>query len=185
MRKTKLVFLAIIFFGAIFISACDENTTEPDVEHDEQLEEESEVDPVPENNNDSSDSEENTDEASDSEETDEEPNNLENEPEILLENEAFRVFEPAPDSEVGNEFVVRGQARTFEGNVQYEFEDGHNILAEGFTTASAGAPEWGDFEITIRFEGVANESGTVILFEQSAKDGSRIHELMIPVYYSE
>lgn len=103
---------------------------------------------------------------------------------IVYENEAFRIYEPAPNSEVDNEFSVRGQARIFEASVNYEFEDGHFILDEGVVMASEGAPEWGEFEITIRFDELSNDHGTVILYEASAKDGSRLHELMIPVKHN-
>lgn len=67
----------------------------------------------------------------------------------------------------------------------YEFEDGHFILDEGFTTATEGAPEWGEFEITIKLDDERNYSGRVILYEESAKDGSRMHELFIPVNIGE
>ncbi|MBN6205749.1 Gmad2 immunoglobulin-like domain-containing protein, partial [Ralstonia pickettii] len=102
-------------------------------------------------------------------------------PEIVLENEAFRIFEPAPNAVVGNEFTVRGEARVFEASFMYEFEDGHNILDEGNVTASTGAPDWGEFEITITFDEVAYDTGTVILYDESQKDGSRQNELFIPV----
>ncbi len=101
--------------------------------------------------------------------------------EIVLQNVAFRIYEPAPDTEVKDQIVVRGLARVYEGTVLYEFEDGHFILDEGFTTASEGAPGWGEFEIIIEFDDVSNDSGTVILFEESAEDGSRMNELKIPV----
>lgn len=101
--------------------------------------------------------------------------------EIVIQNEAFRIYEPAPEAVVKDRIVVKGLARVYEGTVLYEFEDGHNILAEGFTTAKQGAPEWGEFEIIIEFDEVANNSGSVILFEESAKDGSRRNELIIPV----
>jgi spore germination protein GerM len=101
--------------------------------------------------------------------------------EIVLQNVAFRIYEPAPDTNVKDRIIVRGLARVYEGTILYEFEDGHFILAEGFTTATEGAPGWGEFEIIIELDEVANYSGTVILFEESAKDGSRINELKIPV----
>ncbi|WP_069999014.1 Gmad2 immunoglobulin-like domain-containing protein [Cellulosilyticum sp. I15G10I2] len=100
---------------------------------------------------------------------------------IVLENEAFKIYEPTPNAEVQDRIVVRGLARVYEGTIRYEFEDGHYILDEGFATASAAAPEWGEFEIIIKFDEVANYSGTVILFEESAQDGSRINQLQIPV----
>ncbi|MFN7249499.1 MAG: Gmad2 immunoglobulin-like domain-containing protein [Anaerobacillus sp.] len=101
--------------------------------------------------------------------------------EIVLQNVAFRIFEPYPNSEVKDQIVVRGLARVYEGTLLYEFEDGHFILDEGFTTATEGAPGWGEFEIIIELDEFANYSGRVILFEESAKDGSRINELKIPV----
>lgn len=101
--------------------------------------------------------------------------------EIVLQNVAFRIFEPYPNSEVKDQIVVRGLARVYEGTILYEFEDGHFILDEGFTTATEGAPGWGEFEIIIELDEFANYSGRVILFEESAKDGSRINELKIPV----
>lgn len=101
--------------------------------------------------------------------------------EIVLQNTAFRIYEPAPYTEVKDRIVVRGLARVFEATILYEFEDGHNILDKGFTTATEGAPGWGEFEIIIEFDEVANNSGTIIIYEESAKDGSRINELQIPV----
>jgi hypothetical protein len=101
---------------------------------------------------------------------------------FVLENEAFKILEPAPNTEVEDSIVVRGLARVFEGTIQYELEDGHNILAKGFTTATEGAPGWGEFEIVIEIDKVpTNGVGIVVLYEESAKDGSRLHELSIPV----
>ncbi|MEC5424841.1 Gmad2 immunoglobulin-like domain-containing protein [Virgibacillus sp. C22-A2] len=101
--------------------------------------------------------------------------------EIVLQNDAFQIFQPAPNTKVKDRVVVSGLAKVYEGTILYEFEDGHFILDEGFTTATVGAPEWGEFEIIIEFDEVANYSGRVILFEESAKDGSRINELQIPI----
>ncbi|MCD8509391.1 MAG: hypothetical protein LRY73_05575 [Bacillus sp. (in: Bacteria)] len=100
---------------------------------------------------------------------------------VVAENSVFEIYEPAPHSEVENQVVVRGLARVYEGTVLYELEDGHHILANGFTTASTGAPDWGEFEVIINFDQVANNTATLILFTESAKDGSRMHELMIPL----
>ncbi|TCT16086.1 sporulation and spore germination protein [Natranaerovirga pectinivora] len=101
--------------------------------------------------------------------------------EIVLQNVAFRIFEPIPGSEVKDQIVVRGLARVFEATIQYEFEDGHFLFDKGFTTASEGAPGWGEFEIIIDLDEIDFNSGSIILYEESAKDGSRLHELVIPV----
>lgn len=101
--------------------------------------------------------------------------------EVVLQNVAFRIFEPALNEEVKDKIVVRGLARAFEGTIQYEFEDGHFLFDKGFTTASEGAPGWGEFEIVIDLDKIPSGSARVILYEESAKGGSRLHELQIPV----
>ncbi len=108
----------------------------------------------------------------------------EKEQKVVLENEVFRIFEPTPNTLVKDRIVVKGLARVYEGTVLYEFEDGHFILDEGFTTASQGGPEWGEFEIIIELDElqeVTNDSGSIIIYEESAEDGSRRNELIIPV----
>jgi len=106
-------------------------------------------------------------------------------PKIVIENEAFRIFEPAPNTEVKDKIIVKGLARVWEATVQYEFEDGHFILAEGFVTASEGAPGWGEFAIEIGLDDAVSGSARVVLYEESAKDGSRLNELIIPVIVKE
>lgn len=79
-------------------------------------------------------------------------------------------------------FELKGQAKVFEGVFQYVVEDGHNELAEGTVQTSAGAPEWGDFTHTINVKKAEpNSTLLLVLFEESAKDGSRQHELVIPL----
>lgn len=115
-------------------------------------------------------------------EEEEDPSESETEKdEVVLENEAFQIFEPTPNEEVQNQIVVRGLARVFEGAFIYEFEDGHFILDEGFTTASEGAPGWGEFEFTINLDNATAGLYRIVIYEESAKDGSILNELIIPV----
>ncbi len=96
-----------------------------------------------------------------------------------MENQAFRNI--AVSGTQGN-YVVTGEARVFEATIQYEVEDGHVIFLDGFVTASEGAPGWGTFTINISIpEADLPDNATLmlILFEESAKDGSRLHELPV------
>ena len=95
------------------------------------------------------------------------------------QNQAFRNISVRGSQ--GN-YVVTGEARIFEATLQYEVEDGHNVLLAGFETASEGAPAWGTFTININIpEADLPENGTLtlILFEASAKDGSRVNQLYV------
>jgi hypothetical protein len=81
-----------------------------------------------------------------------------------------------------HKYLVQGKAQVFEATLNWVVEDGHNELQKGFATADAGGPEWGNFNFTIDVE-KENPNSTLhlILFEASAKDGSRQYELPIPL----
>ncbi|MFV8369219.1 Gmad2 immunoglobulin-like domain-containing protein [Flavobacterium sp. LB2R40] len=82
-----------------------------------------------------------------------------------------------------NKFRVRGKGQIFEANFNWIVEDGHEELNTGFQTTDAGAPEWGNFDFTITVQKKrVNSKLTLVLFESSAKDGSRKHELPIVLF---
>jgi hypothetical protein len=90
-------------------------------------------------------------------------------------------FKDVTVKQVGaDQFVVEGKAQVFEANFGWVVEDGHNELKQGFQTADAGAPGWGNFKFEIEVDKQRpNSTLMLILFESSAKDGSRQHELPI------
>ncbi|PTL37992.1 Gmad2 immunoglobulin-like domain-containing protein [Alkalicoccus saliphilus] len=101
------------------------------------------------------------------------------------ENDSFRIQNVETD---GHTIHIEGEARVFEATVSYVVvEDGEEI-DEGFTTATAGGPEWGEFHLAVEIaeleEGETRHL-TVVLFEESADDGSRVDELEIPVTIGE
>jgi hypothetical protein len=80
----------------------------------------------------------------------------------------------------GNVFTISGEAQVYEANVSWVIEDGHNELKSGHATAASGAPSWGKFSFPVD---ATKDEGThtlnLILFEESAKDGSRQHQLPV------
>jgi hypothetical protein len=82
----------------------------------------------------------------------------------------------------GDSIRVTGKAQIFEASFGWVIEDGHNELKQGFSTADAGAPDWGNFDFTILAKkDRPNSTLHLILFETSMKDGKRVHELSIPL----
>jgi hypothetical protein len=80
----------------------------------------------------------------------------------------------------GNTFRIKGEGQIFEANFNWIVEDGHDELKKGYEMTNAGAPEWGKFDFTIDVaKNRENSTLTLILFEISAEDGSRQHELPI------
>ena len=80
-------------------------------------------------------------------------------------------------------FLIKGKGQIFEASFSWIIEDGHEELQQGHTMTDAGAPEWGNFNFTVNAPMKRpNSTLHLILFETSAKDGSRQYELPIPLY---
>lgn len=97
-------------------------------------------------------------------------------PSILVES-------PLAFEKASSPLRVTGTANTFEATFDYEMTDTDGkIVDSGFVTATSGSGTRGTFDFTTKpytvpFDGV----GELIVFERSAKDGSRIHLAEIPL----
>lgn len=67
-------------------------------------------------------------------------------------------------------FTISGQACTFEANVVWNLLQGDTVVKEGFTTATSGCPDRGDWSIS--FENLEPGQYTIQTVEYSAEDGS-------------
>jgi hypothetical protein len=80
-------------------------------------------------------------------------------------------------------FRIQGRGQIFEASFNWVLEDGHEEFKKGFQSTDAGAPDWGNFDFIVHAEKKRlNSTITLILFESSAMDGSRQHELPIILY---
>lgn len=80
-------------------------------------------------------------------------------------------------------FEIKGEARVFEATLNYILRQENEVSDEAFATASKGAPDWGNFSFTVNatiFK--PNVPLYLMLFETSAKDGSRQDELSIRLF---
>lgn len=95
---------------------------------------------------------------------------------------AIWVTMPADGSKITSPLTLCGNARVFEAAVSYRLKDySGNILAQGLTMATAGAPTRGGFEATIAFTPSPSGKGNLEVFEVSMKDGTEINKVTIPV----
>ncbi|RKD69664.1 immunoglobulin-like protein involved in spore germination [Sinobaca qinghaiensis] len=105
--------------------------------------------------------------------------------ETMYENDSFRIHSVESD---GSTILIEGEARVFEATVSYVVEEDGREIDEGFTTATTAGPDWGEFDLEIDVaqldEGETRDL-TVIIFSESADDGSRMDELEIPVTIGE
>ena len=95
------------------------------------------------------------------------------------ETPAILVESPLTFEDVASPISVTGTANTFEANFQYELEYGERVIAEDFVTATSGTGTRGTFAFDVSFD--PEGDGTLVVFESSAKDGSRINVARIPL----
>jgi immunoglobulin-like protein involved in spore germination len=93
------------------------------------------------------------------------------------------VKQPLANSHVHSPLTISGDASVFEANLSWEVTDtAGRVLAKGFTTASAGAPERGTFSITATY---AEPSSEVIAFAEvytvSPRDGNIDEIVRVPI----
>lgn len=95
---------------------------------------------------------------------------------------AILVESPAVGDSVTSPLRLRGTANTFEATFMIRLEDAQGrALAEDFATATSGSGTRGTFDVTLPFEVAEAGPGTLVVFESSAKDGSPIHVVEIPL----
>jgi hypothetical protein len=76
---------------------------------------------------------------------------------------------------------LTGSARVFEATVSFRIKDNNgNVLAQGFTTASEGAPGRGNFKGKLDFKTAGPGKGQIEVFWESMKDGSDEDKVIIP-----
>jgi hypothetical protein len=90
-------------------------------------------------------------------------------------------FKDVTVQKVGKDkYRVKGKGQIFEASFSWVVEDGHNELKKGHETTDAGAPEWGNFDFVVEVaKQRSNSTLNLIIFETSAKDGSR--QYLLPI----
>jgi germination protein M len=97
---------------------------------------------------------------------------------------AILVESPLPFASVSSPLRVWGTANTFEATFEYELLDSAGkALAKHFVTATSGSGTRGTYDITIRFTSPGG-TGKLVVYELSAADGSRIHQVAIPLTFA-
>jgi germination protein M len=95
---------------------------------------------------------------------------------------AILVESPLPNDTVRSPLHATGTANTFEATFDYDLvgPDG-TVLAHHFVTATSGSGTRGTFDFTAPFTAAQSGPGKLVVYEVSAADGSRIHQVEVPV----
>ena len=83
---------------------------------------------------------------------------------------------------VSSPLNARGTANTFEATFSFEIKDSvGEVIASDFATATSGSGMRGTFSFAQPFVVEGAEAGSLVVFELSAEDGSRMNEVEIPL----
>lgn len=94
------------------------------------------------------------------------------------------IQQPAPYDLVGDPILVGGIGQGFEATLQYRVHDGHDERT-GHFNVGGGTGEHGQFQLAIDVAGAAFmlDRLFVEVYEESARDGSEINKVTVPVIY--
>ena len=106
--------------------------------------------------------------------------------EVAIIDSNIIVTKPLSNDTISSPIEIKGRARVFEGTVLFRLKDGwDNVIASGFTTAIAGAPDWGFYSDELSFEKPSTPVGWFEVYTQSAKDGSDQNLIRMPIKFKE
>lgn len=95
------------------------------------------------------------------------------------------VTKPNKNDSVGIPLIIEGKARVFESTFSYRIKDSKgNIIYESHAMSNApDAGLFGNFRLTVVYPKPQTATGFVEVFEYSAKDGSEINKVIVPVKF--
>ncbi len=89
---------------------------------------------------------------------------------------------PTVNAKVTSPVTISGDASVFEANMQWRISDtSGRVIAEGFTTASQGAPGRGTYSVNATYSVATETLAFIEVYSRSAKDGSVDELVRIPV----
>ena len=98
------------------------------------------------------------------------------------EPDVIEVTEPIAGAEVTSPVTIAGSAVVYEGTVRIlVIDEAGNRIANTFATTTCAGGCRGDFSVEVPYSVDRTQAGTIVLFEESAADGTRMHTVRIPV----
>jgi len=103
----------------------------------------------------------------------------------IIEEPNIIVYLPVSNGMIGLPLVVRGEARVFENVFSYRLKDadGALLMENSGIASSSDTGRYGFFQVSAAYSEPKVASGTVEVFEYSAKDGSEINKVIVPVRF--
>lgn len=106
---------------------------------------------------------------------------------LASESGNIKVDKPRAGTAVSSPLLVKGEARTFESTFQIRLKDsGGKIIKEKTATYQASdTGQFGAFGELLIFDKPETDTGTLEVFSLSAKDGTEIDKITIPLKFTQ
>ncbi|WP_421856833.1 Gmad2 immunoglobulin-like domain-containing protein [Oricola sp.] len=94
------------------------------------------------------------------------------------------IQQPAPFDLVGDPVLIAGLGQGFEATLNWRVHDGHDERT-GFFNVGGGTGEHGQFQVQAVIGAAAFQLDRLFVevYEESARDGSEINKVIVPVIY--
>jgi nucleoid-associated protein YgaU len=94
------------------------------------------------------------------------------------------VRQPRPYDIVDDPVRICGVGTGFEGQIAARVRDGHGAQLVRASVPAGGTGVWGNYRAALAVGKVpTTEQGTLEVFEISAKDGSELHKVVVPITF--
>lgn len=102
---------------------------------------------------------------------------------IISAKGSIGVREPRPNERTTTPVIISGDASVFEANLEWRITDSAGrVLANGNTTATAGAPARGTFTIVAAFPRPGSDTIAIVeVFDRIPRDGSVDEIVRVPI----
>ncbi len=99
-------------------------------------------------------------------------------------NDFIQVKLPQKNATIKNPILISGKANVDEANVRVKITDNNeNILVDTFITADGWMDKLYPFEKELTYQTPQTKNGLIEIFEESARDGSEIYKVEVPVVF--
>ncbi len=105
---------------------------------------------------------------------------------VVTSNDLLEVSSPVPGQKIRSPVLVSGKSNFFEAHTRIRItDDNGQILADTFTTAEGWMDQLYPFSKEVSYGNPSAKKGIVEVFAESAKDGSEISKITIPVVFQD
>lgn len=101
------------------------------------------------------------------------------------ENQVIKIVSPKPGSTIKSPVTVAGEASVFEALLKVRIKDAKGLVLAEQKVLTAEGQKMSPFSTQIKYKKPTSKNGLVEFFAPSAKDGSELYKISIPITFKD